>query len=66
MNRVINFLTLLFLSSSIFGQDLPPLPSVEKVFEDIKANKYVYESLKNKNLCSEEKEALEKALKERL
>jgi hypothetical protein len=37
----------LLLASSIFGQDLPPLPSVEKVFEDIKANKFVYERLKN-------------------
>lgn len=46
MTKVLSLFIAIVLSSSVFGQDVPPLPSIEKVFQDIKNNKFVYESLK--------------------
>ncbi len=42
----LSLILLLFYSSS-FSQSNPPLPSVDKVFDDIKKNEFVYKSLKN-------------------
>lgn len=48
MKTILTFLGIWCLMTmfSIYGQSVPALPSIEKVFSDVKANQYVYKALK--------------------
>lgn len=43
---IILLIVLVSYIGTLFSQSVPPLPSIEKVFNDVKANQYVYKALK--------------------